>query len=99
MNDDMLHQVSRQTTRGFKLRKLLSTGKKRGVALIITLAFILLLTGVVVAFFSKAMTGSQVSSASAGRVRADLLADGAVDTIISDLRQESVVCSSALRIT
>jgi Tfp pilus assembly protein PilX len=61
---------------------------QRGVALIIVLAFIVLLTGLVVAFFSRAMSERQVANSSANMLKADIFAQGAVDSIIGDFRQE-----------
>ena len=94
MNDDLLHQASGRSSISVKIRKLLSKGEKRGVALIITLAFIILLTALVVAFFSRSITALQISNGSANRVKTDLFADGAVDTILSDLKQEIVANST-----
>ncbi|MDQ3623228.1 MAG: hypothetical protein M3463_12165, partial [Verrucomicrobiota bacterium] len=47
-----------------------------------------LLTGLTVAFFSRAIISRQVSNSSANQTRVDLFARGAVQTIISDLKQE-----------
>ena len=59
-----------------------------GVALVIILAFIVLLTGLVLAFFSRATANRQISDSYASRSKADILARGAVDQIIGDLKQE-----------
>lgn len=61
---------------------------QQGVALIIALAFIVLLTGLVVAFFSRSMNERQVSDASANQTKVALLAQGAIDQIIGDFKQE-----------
>ena len=59
-----------------------------GAALVIVLAFVLLLSGLIVAFFTRAMNDRQVSNSSANLTRGDLFAQGAVDCIVGDLRQE-----------
>ncbi|XHR31251.1 MAG: hypothetical protein ACFUZC_12000 [Chthoniobacteraceae bacterium] len=60
----------------------------RGAALIIALAFILLLAGLVIAFFSRSVTVRQIADSSANGSRANLFANGAVSAIIGDLKQE-----------
>src|SRR5438093_1177282 len=60
----------------------------QGIALVIVLAFVVLLTGLVVAYFSRTMTEVVVSNGSAGTARVDLLADGAVTSIIGDIKEE-----------
>ena len=62
------------------------------------LAFIVLLTVIVMAFFSNAMLQRQVADSSANQVRADLFALGAVDTIIGDLKQEIAAGSTSTNI-
>jgi len=71
------------------------TRKKRGAALIIILAFIVLLTGLVLAFFSRAITERQVSNSSAAQTKADILARSAADVIVGDFKQEIVNGSTA----
>jgi hypothetical protein len=61
---------------------------RRGVALVIVLSFVVLLTVVVVAFFSRAMSDRQVSNSSANQSRADLLARSALDVVLGDLKEE-----------
>ena len=68
---------------------------KRGVALVIVLAFVVLLTGLVVAYFSRTITDRQLSNSSFNQAAADQLAHSALALIISDLRQEIVNSSSA----
>ncbi|MCX6967292.1 MAG: hypothetical protein NTZ46_05830, partial [Verrucomicrobia bacterium] len=63
---------------------------QRGVALVIVLAFVVLMTGLVVAFFSRAESNRQVAHSSANETRGELFAQGALDTIIGDLKQEIV---------
>jgi hypothetical protein len=65
-----------------------SRANHRGVALVIVLAFVVLLTGLIVAFFSQALIDRQISNSSANATKADLFAQGAIDTITGDLKQE-----------
>jgi hypothetical protein len=62
----------------------------RGVALVIVLAFVVLLSGVVVAFFSRAMVSRHLSDSSMNQLEAGQLALSATDIIIGDLKQEIV---------
>ncbi|XHR27655.1 MAG: hypothetical protein ACFUZC_17145 [Chthoniobacteraceae bacterium] len=62
-----------------------STG---GFAVILVLAFVVLLTGLIVAFFSRSILARQSSNAVVSQTRVDLFARGAVDQIIGDLKQE-----------
>src|SRR4051812_17941832 len=52
--------------------------QSRGMALVIVLSFIVLLTGLVVAFFSRSIVSRQMSNAGVGKVKASLLAQGAM---------------------
>ena len=70
----------------------------RGVALIITLACVVLLTAVVVAYFSRTMSERQLSNSSLNGIRAELFAKSAADVIVSDLKQEIVNGSTALTV-
>jgi hypothetical protein len=67
--------------------------RKKGAALVLILAFLVLLTGLVIAFFSRAMTERQVSNASVSQSKADLLARSAAEVIVGDLKQEIVAGS------
>ena len=69
-------------------------GSRRGVALIITLAFVVLLTFAVVAYFSRATADRSTENISAGRVKADLLARSSMEKIINDLKLEMLVNSA-----
>ncbi|XHR28347.1 MAG: hypothetical protein ACFUZC_20810 [Chthoniobacteraceae bacterium] len=60
----------------------------RGAALVIVLAFVVLLTGLLVAFFSRAVSDHQVALSSGNQTRSEIFAVSAVDTILGDLRQE-----------
>lgn len=62
--------------------------RKRGAALIIVLAFVVLLTGLGVAYLSRTTSDRQVANSSFNQSNADQLAQSAMDNIIGDLRQE-----------
>ncbi len=64
-----------------------------GVALVIVLAFVVLLTGLVIAFFSATLSERQSSDASANQTRANLLARDALDLVLTDLKDEIVAGS------
>lgn len=59
-----------------------------GVALVVILVFLVLLSGLVMAFFSRATADRQLSQRYADTVDTKLLAQGAVNMIIGDLKQE-----------
>lgn len=61
---------------------------RNGVALIIVLAFVVLLAGVTVAYLARTSTDRQVAHASFNDWKADQLARGALDVIVGDLKQE-----------
>lgn len=72
-------------------RKFLQGGMdaaERGAALIIVLGFIVMLLMLMMAFFSKSTLQQQVSKSSSIVGLADVFAQGVVDTIIADLKQE-----------
>jgi hypothetical protein len=64
------------------------TCEETGVALVIVLAFVVLLTGIVVAYLSRSSTQRQVSHTNFSDTKADELARGALDVIVGDLKQE-----------
>ena len=66
-----------------------------GAALVIILAFVVLLTVVVVAYFSRTMTDRQLSNASFNVAKADQLARSAAAVVLGDLKQEIVDGSTA----
>ncbi len=68
---------------------------RRGVALIIVLAFVVLLTGIIIAFFSRATSGRRLSDSSLHQAQAAQLAHTATDIIVGDLMQEIVAGSDA----
>jgi Tfp pilus assembly protein PilX len=70
-----------------RLRKEISY-RRRGAALIIVLAMVVLLTGLAVAYLSRTTSDRQVAHSSFNQSKADELAASAMDNIIGDLRQE-----------
>jgi hypothetical protein len=71
----------------YRLPKRLSSSD-RGAALLIVLAFVVLLTGVSVAYLSRTTSDRQVAHNSFNQSKADQMVASAVDNIIGDLRQE-----------
>src|SRR6266487_475458 len=71
-----------------------TSSRERGAALIIVLAFVVLLTGLVLAYFSRATGDRQIAHGSFNETKVDQLAASAMDNIIGDLRQEIVDGSS-----
>ena len=67
---------------------LLRRSSNKAAALIIVLAFVVLLTGLVLAYFSRTTTERQLAQPSYNDTSADLLARTALDIIISDFKQE-----------
>ncbi len=62
--------------------------RNQGVALVLVLCFVVLITGLVVAYFSRTLTTRQLSNASTSTAQAEMLANSATDIIISDFKQE-----------
>src|SRR6266542_128942 len=63
-------------------------GASKGAALMIVLAFVVLLTGVSLAYFSRTTTDRQLAESSYNDTSADLLARSALDVIVGDFKQE-----------
>src|SRR6266550_743258 len=70
-----------------RLRRVIIS-RERGAALIIVLAFVVLLTGVSVAYLSRTTSDRQVAHGSFNQTKADQLVASAMDNIIGDLRKE-----------
>src|SRR5437016_13984763 len=70
--------------------------RKRGAALIIVLAFVVLLTGLAVAYLARTTSDRQVAHSSFNQSNVDQLVQSAVDNIIGDLRQEIANGSTAI---
>jgi hypothetical protein len=66
----------------------------KAAALIIVLAFVVLLTGLSLAYFSSTTTDRQLAHSSYNDTSADLLARSALDIVVGDFKQEIVNGSS-----
>src|SRR6266480_2931564 len=66
------------------------SSRERAAALLIVLAFVVLLTGSSVAYLSRTTADRQVANSSFNQSTVDQLAQSAMDNIIGDLRQEIV---------
>ena len=62
----------------------------KAAALIIVLAFVVLLTGLSLAYFSSTTTDRQLAHSSYNDTSADLLARSALDVVVGDFKQEIV---------
>src|SRR5437870_1703896 len=69
--------------------------RQRGAALIIVLAMVVLLTGLAVAYLSRATSDRQVAHSSFNQSSVDQLAQSAMDNVIGDLRQEIMYGSAS----
>src|SRR5437016_9744874 len=65
-----------------------SSHRERGVALIIVLAFVVLLTLLGLAYFTRTTSDRQVAHSSFNQSKADQVAASGMDLIIGGLRQE-----------
>lgn len=72
---------------------------KDGAALVIVLGMVVLLTALIVAFFSRALLEQQISYSSANQTKVDIFSQGAIDTIQSDLKQQILVLSSTTTVS
>src|SRR5439155_7125878 len=75
------------------MKILLSRFRKReskGAALIIVLAFVVLVTGLAVAYLSRTTTDRQLAQSSFNDTSADLVARSALDIVVSDFKQEII---------
>lgn len=64
--------------------------RHRGAALVIVLAFVVLLAGVVVAYLARTSTERQLAHGSFNQTKADQLARSALSIVVGDLKQEIV---------
>src|SRR5882757_3747478 len=67
----------------------------KGAALIIVLAFVVLVTSLAVAYFSRATTDRQLAQSSYNDTSAVLLARSALDITVSDLKQEIATANAS----
>src|SRR5438309_2677011 len=65
-------------------------GASKGAALMIVLAFVVLLTGLSLAYFSRASTDRQLAHSSYNDSSADLLTRTALDIVVNDFKQEII---------
>lgn len=72
----------------FLNRRLLNMVRRRGFALVITLAALVFVTVLVLAFFSRATLNRQIAFSSTNMAKSDYLARMSLDFITSELRQE-----------
>ena len=68
--------------------------RDRGAALVVVLAFVVLLTVLVLAFFASAKNNRALAGSSVCQTKVELFARGAADTIVSDLKQEILLGST-----
>ena len=69
--------------------------RSKAAALIIVLAFVVLLAGLVLAYFTRTTTDRQMGQSSYNDTSADLLARSALDIVVGDFQQEIVNGSTA----
>src|SRR5437867_3546372 len=69
---------------------LFSRSSNKAAALIIVLAFVVLVTGLAVAYFSRTTTDRQLAQSSFNDTSADLLARSGLDIVVSDFKQEII---------
>lgn len=62
--------------------------RREGMALVIVLAFVVLLSGLVLAYISHSMLTRKMSDSSLGDTRARQLAESSLEVIVADLKQE-----------
>lgn len=75
--------------------RLLARNRENAAALLIVLAFLVLLTGITVAYLARTGTDRQMAHSSFNDVTADQLARSALEIAVSDFKQEIVNGSSA----
>lgn len=68
----------------------LRDGASKGAALMIVLAFVVLLAGVALAYFSRTTTDRQLAQSSYNDTSADLLARSAMDIVVNDFKQDII---------
>lgn len=72
---------------------------RRGEALILILAMIVMVFVVVMAFFSKSLIQQQVSKASANQTVGQIFAQGTADMVVADIMQELYAGSTAVQVS
>src|SRR5213595_342878 len=74
-----------------------SHGASKGAALIIVLAFVVLVTALALAHFSRTTTDRQLAQSSYNDTSADLLARSGLDIVVGSLKQEIVNAGAVTR--
>src|SRR5438874_7310840 len=74
------------------------SNREQGIALLIVLAFTVILLGLVAAYFSRVTADRSVSESSLQQAKSDEIATTGMETVIGDLRQEIVYGSTATTI-
>ena len=69
---------------------------KRGAALLIVLAMVVLMAGVSIAYLSRTTDDRQVAQSSFHQTKVDVMAQSAMDLVIGDLQQEIANGSNAI---
>jgi hypothetical protein len=67
-----------------------NTKRTSGVALVIVLAFVVLLAGIIVAYLARTGTDRQLANGTFNETKADHLARSALDIVLGDLKQEII---------
>src|SRR5438477_5223507 len=88
-----IQPVRRSTETPYNVKPLKPT-RDKAAALIIVLAFMVLLTGLGVAYLSRSATDRQLAQASFNDTDAALLARSALDIVVGDFKQEIVTGST-----
>ena len=74
----------------FRFYSSLKQPQNKGAALVLVLAFVVLLSGLVVAYLSRTSTDRRLAKSSFEDTSADLLARSALDIVVGDFKQEIV---------
>src|ERR1700736_1500711 len=74
----------------FQFYSSIKQSQNKGAALVLVLAFVVLLSGLVVAYLSRTSTDRRLAKSSFEDTRADLLARSALDIVVGDFKQEIV---------
>ncbi len=89
---------SERVPQGYSYGRSPKSLSEKGAALVIVLAFVVLLTGLAVAYLSRASMDRQMAQASFRDADADILARGALEIVVGDFKQEVVNGSTAASI-
>ena len=65
-------------------------GASKGAALMIVLAFVVLVTGLALAYFNRTTTDRQLAQSSYTDTSSDLLARSALDIVVNDFKQDII---------